>query len=37
MLDAGGYIFNSEAHPIDPAALGKHACEGITNLHGHDG
>merc|ERR1719474_1931629 len=21
MLDAGGYIFNSEAHPIDPAAL----------------
>ncbi len=22
VLDAGGYIFNSEAHPIDPAALG---------------
>ncbi|KAJ7426812.1 hypothetical protein WISP_12392 [Willisornis vidua] len=24
VLDAGGYIFNTEAHPIDPAAL--HCC-----------
>lgn len=24
ILDAGGYIFNTEAHPIDPAAL--HCC-----------
>ncbi len=24
VLDAGGYIFNSEAHPIDPAALGDY-------------
>ncbi|XP_019395248.1 PREDICTED: ER degradation-enhancing alpha-mannosidase-like protein 2 isoform X4 [Crocodylus porosus] len=25
VLDAGGYIFNTEAHPIDPAAL--HCCK----------
>merc|ERR1711994_100853 len=28
MLDAGGYIFNTEAHPIDPAAL--HCCSGLS-------
>ena len=28
MLDAGGYIFNTEAHPIDPAAL--QCCSGLS-------
>ena len=28
MLNAGGYIFNTEAHPIDPAAL--HCCSGLS-------
>jgi len=28
MLDAGGYIFNTEAHPIDPAALA--CCSGLS-------
>merc|ERR1712241_293758 len=28
MLDAGGYIFNTEAHPIDPTAL--HCCSGLS-------
>ena len=28
MLNAGGYIFNTEAHPIDPAAL--QCCSGLT-------
>merc|ERR1712227_711761 len=28
MLDAGGYIYNTEAHPIDPAAL--HCCSGLS-------
>lgn len=28
VLDAGGYIFNSEAHPIDPAALA--CCSGLS-------
>jgi len=28
VLDAGGYIFNTEAHPIDPAALA--CCSGLT-------
>ena len=27
-LDAGGYIFNTEAHPIDPAAL--QCCSGLS-------
>ena len=27
-LDAGGYIFNTEAHPIDPAALA--CCSGLS-------
>jgi len=28
MLEAGGYIFNTEAHPIDPAALA--CCSGLS-------
>ena len=28
MLDAGGYIYNTEAHPIDPAAL--QCCSGLS-------
>lgn len=28
ILDAGGYIFNTEAHPVDPAAL--NCCSGHT-------
>jgi len=28
ILDAGGYIFNTEAHPIDPAALA--CCAGLS-------
>ena len=28
MLEAGGYIYNTEAHPIDPAAL--HCCSGLS-------
>merc|ERR1719402_208011 len=28
ILDAGGYIFNTEAHPIDPAAL--QCCSGLS-------
>ena len=30
MVDAGGYIFNTEAHPIDPGAL--HCCQHPHNL-----
>ncbi|XP_044728045.1 ER degradation-enhancing alpha-mannosidase-like protein 2 [Chrysoperla carnea] len=29
VIDAGGYIFNTEAHPIDPAAL--HCCHDLPN------
>lgn len=29
VIDAGGYIFNTEAHPIDPAAL--HCCHAASN------
>ncbi|CAG9865337.1 unnamed protein product [Phyllotreta striolata] len=29
IIDAGGYIFNTEAHPIDPAAL--HCCHTSAN------
>lgn len=28
VIDAGGYIFNTEAHPVDPAAL--NCCSGLT-------
>ena len=28
VLEAGGYIFNTEAHPIDPAALA--CCSGAV-------
>lgn len=34
VIDAGGYIFNTEAHPIDPGAL--HCCSEIPNLHLYD-
>ena len=27
-MEAGGYIFNTEAHPIDPAALA--CCSGLS-------
>ena len=27
-MEAGGYIYNTEAHPIDPAAL--QCCSGLT-------
>lgn len=30
IVDAGGYIFNTEAHPIDPSAL--HCCSEVPNL-----
>ena len=30
MLDAGGYIYNTEAHPIDPAAL--QCCSGLSEI-----
>ncbi|CAH1160168.1 unnamed protein product [Phaedon cochleariae] len=29
VIDAGGYIFNTEAHPIDPSAL--HCCHSVSN------
>ncbi|XP_050300269.1 ER degradation-enhancing alpha-mannosidase-like protein 2 [Anthonomus grandis grandis] len=29
VIDAGGYIFNTEAHPIDPSAL--HCCHNVPN------
>lgn len=29
IIDAGGYIFNTEAHPVDPAAL--HCCHSLAN------
>lgn len=29
VIDAGGYIFNTEAHPIDPSAL--HCCHELKN------
>merc|ERR1712064_158392 len=28
VIDAGGYVFNTEAHPIDPAAL--QCCSGLS-------
>ncbi|CAL8104104.1 unnamed protein product [Orchesella dallaii] len=31
---AGGYIFNTEAHPIDPSAL--HCCTGVREQELHD-
>lgn len=31
---AGGYIFNTEAHPIDPSAL--HCCTGVSERELHD-
>lgn len=34
VIDAGGYIFNTEAHPIDPAAL--HCCHTMPKLQLHD-
>lgn len=30
IVDAGGYVFNTEAHPIDPGAL--HCCHRIQNI-----
>lgn len=30
VIDAGGYIFNTEAHPIDPAAL--HCCSQVPQM-----
>ncbi|XP_035678895.1 ER degradation-enhancing alpha-mannosidase-like protein 2 [Branchiostoma floridae] len=38
VLDAGGYVFNTEAHPVDPAALYccstfKHDQEELQKLH----
>nr|XP_023022341.1 ER degradation-enhancing alpha-mannosidase-like protein 2 [Leptinotarsa decemlineata] len=29
VIEAGGYIFNTEAHPVDPSAL--HCCHSISN------
>ncbi|KAL1509872.1 hypothetical protein ABEB36_004543 [Hypothenemus hampei] len=34
VLDAGGYIFNTEAHPIDPSAL--YCCHDMPNYNLHD-
>jgi len=34
VLDAGGYIFNTEAHPIDPAALA--CCSGLSEKEVQD-
>lgn len=34
VIDAGGYIFNTEAHPIDPSAL--HCCHNMPNYNLHD-
>ncbi|CAH1123922.1 unnamed protein product [Ceutorhynchus assimilis] len=31
VIDAGGYIFNTEAHPIDPSAL--HCCHNMPNYN----
>lgn len=31
VIDAGGYIFNTEAHPIDPSAL--HCCHNVPNYN----
>lgn len=31
---AGGYIFNTEAHPIDPSAL--HCCTGVSEKELHE-
>lgn len=31
IVDAGGYIFNTEAHPIDPSAL--HCCHNMPNYN----
>ncbi|XP_063911946.1 ER degradation-enhancing alpha-mannosidase-like protein 2 [Zophobas morio] len=31
IIEAGGYVFNTEAHPIDPAAL--HCCYNIPKLN----
>ncbi|CAG9826207.1 unnamed protein product [Diabrotica balteata] len=31
VIDAGGYIFNTEAHPVDPAAL--HCCHSLSNRY----
>lgn len=34
IIDAGGYIFNTEAHPIDPGAL--YCCSAIPNIKLYD-
>ncbi|XP_066147038.1 ER degradation-enhancing alpha-mannosidase-like protein 2 [Euwallacea fornicatus] len=31
VIDAGGYVFNTEAHPIDPSAL--HCCHSMPNYN----
>lgn len=34
IVDSGGYIFNTEAHPIDPGAL--HCCSEVPNYNLYD-
>lgn len=34
IIDAGGYIFNTEAHPVDPSAL--HCCHDFPKYNLHD-
>lgn len=34
IIDAGGYIFNTEAHPIDPSAL--HCCHNVPKMRVSD-
>ncbi|KAG5886978.1 hypothetical protein JTB14_006620 [Gonioctena quinquepunctata] len=34
VIEAGGYIFNTEAHPVDPSAL--HCCHSMSNKNSLD-
>lgn len=34
IIETGGYIFNTEAHPVDPSAL--HCCHNVPKLNLHD-